>query len=874
MKEGMTKYKFKSLNVFSSEEWMINSSKKYRTVFDRAETTYIWTEFSFYNKLFDEEEWTAKVSLKAFALTGSKRDELCSLESDQVIKMEDNVVIIRDGWGNEKAGSFWFKGDYVWEAYIDGEFVGANKFHVEDVGKVSFADNPYFELISIKVYPGPFDRIEEAERRYLKKFKRDQATYIWTELKLRNKTNSDWFYEFFFNIYDDSGQAKTSIVSPGYVAPNTIGTEFTITEGWGTDKPGSWKDDAYSVEIVFMDTLIGAVSFGVGDEEIEGSFEVQKTPFHDLSSQPGTPAVQEETMENVLKNLEELIGLTSVKQKIKEHIKYIDFLKLRKEKGFEESEKISLHSVFTGNPGTGKTTVVNLLGKIYQKMGLLSKGHVIEADRSALVGEYIGQTAPKVKKLIDAARGGILFIDEAYMLARKGDDDKDFGKEVIEVIIKEMSDGKGDIAIMVAGYPAEMNNFLESNPGLKSRFSYYFHFDDYLPEELMQIAEFACGKKKVALAEDAKAEIQKRLVEAYRNRDKSFGNARYAISVIDEGKMHLGLRLMNLPDYKDLTPEALSTISLEDIQHVFFNQQVKRLDLKIDERLLADCLQELNALTGMESCKEEVNELVKLVKYYRESGKDILNRFSLHSVFIGNPGTGKTTLARLMSRIYKALGLLERGHVIEADRERMVAAYVGQTAIKTKELIDQAKGGVLFIDEAYALAEGGGNDFGREAIEVILKNMEDMRGELAVIVAGYPDNMRLFLESNPGLKSRFNKTFVFNDFTTEQLYMIGLQMLQNDNLTPDDAAGEHLKQYFSSLVAAKDKFFGNARTVRNTIEEAVKNQQLRMADTPAPQRNKQMMETLTLQDVEEFRLTDNQTGSAGRIGFKRSNSGG
>jgi SpoVK/Ycf46/Vps4 family AAA+-type ATPase len=852
---------------------MINSSKKYRTVYDKAETTYIWTEFSFYNKLFDEVEWTAKVSLKAFSLAGDKRTELCSLDSDQVIKIEDNVVVVRDGWGNEKAGSFWFRGDYVWEAYIDGVLVGSAKFHVEDVGKVTFNDNPFFDLVSIKVYHGPYDRIEESERKYLKQFNRDTVTYIWTELKFKNKVATDWFYEFFFNINDDSGQAKTSIVSPGYVKIDTEDWEYTVVEGWGSDKPGSWKDDAYSVEIVFMDTLIGSITFQVGDAEIEGVAAVQDIPVYNITSEHTAAAAPEETMEDVLKNLEDLIGLNSVKQKIKEHIKYIDFLKLRKEKGFDENEKINLHSVFTGNPGTGKTTVVNLLGKIYQKMGLLSKGHVVEADRSALVGEFIGQTAPKVKKLIDSARGGILFIDEAYSLARKGDDDKDFGKEVIEVIIKEMSDGKGDIAIMVAGYPAEMNNFLESNPGLKSRFSYYFHFEDYLPEELLQIAEYACEKKKVTLAEDAKTEIYKRLTEAYRNRDKSFGNARYAISVIDEGKMHLGLRLMNQPDIKDLTAEALSMITLEDVQHVFQNQQKKRLDLSIDERLLADCMQELNALTGMESCKEEVNELVKLVKYYRESGKDILNRFSLHSVFIGNPGTGKTTLARLMSKIYKALGLLERGHVVEADRERLVAAYVGQTAIKTKELIDQAKGGVLFIDEAYALAEGGGNDFGKEAIEVVLKNMEDMRGELAVIVAGYPDNMNQFLESNPGLKSRFNKTFVFTDFTAEQLYLIGLQMLKKEYLTPDAEAEDHLKRYFSSLIAHKDKFFGNARTVRNVMEEAVRNQQLRMADTPSSQRNQMMMETLTMKDVEEFKIMDDAQSTGGSIGFRRSNSG-
>ena len=151
--------------------------------------------------------------------------------------------------------------------------------------------------------------------------------------------------------------------------------------------------------------------------------------------------------------------------------------------------------------GTGKTTVVKLLGKIYNKMGLLSKGHVLEVDRTDLVGEFIGQTSPKVKEKINQAKGGVLFIDEAYMLARSDDNTKDYGKEVIEVLLKEMSDGTGDIAIMVAGYPTEMEHFLNSNPGLRSRFCYYFHFEDYLPDELIQIAEYTCQKRSVTLSE-------------------------------------------------------------------------------------------------------------------------------------------------------------------------------------------------------------------------------------------------------------------------------------------------------------------------------------------------------------------------------------
>lgn len=865
------KYKFKSLKVYSSDEWMQGSTKKYRTVFDKAETTYLSAEFSFFNKLFDEREWEADICLKAYSLDKEdKKTELCKLENKRTIKTDENVVVCLDGWGNATPGSFWYRGDFLWEASIDGEVIGSQKFHVEDVGLVTAADNPYFSVESLKLYQGGFDRIEESQRMYLKKFKRDETAYIWAEFKYKNKTDKDYFAEISINYYDDAGQPKSTVTTVDYIGTGTAGQVFEVTEGWGSTKAGGWKDDRYTVEVVFMDTLIAVAPFEVGDENIEGTPEVFSTQvFSPATATTTATALEEkpETLEDVLKALDELIGLTGVKAKIKEHIKYIDFLKLRKEKGFKESEKIALHSVFTGNPGTGKTTVVNLLGKIYNKMGLLSKGHVVEADRAELVAPFIGQTAPKVKKLIDDARGGILFIDEAYSLAREGDDEKDFGKEVIEILIKEMSDGPGDIAIMAAGYPKEMMHFIDSNPGLKSRFSYYFNFEDYLPEELMAIAELTCTRRDVKLAEPAKICLQKILTEAFRNRDNAFGNARFALSLIDEGKMNLGLRLMNTANVAELDAETISTIMLEDVENIVSRQQKKRLDLSIDEELLSASLIELKALTGMPEVKQEVSDLVKLVRYYRETGKDILNKFSLHSVFTGNPGTGKTTVARIMGKIFKALGFLERGHVVECDRERLVAGYIGQTAIKTKDLIDQAKGGVLFIDEAYALAGAADNDFGKEAIEVILKNMEDKRGELAVIVAGYPDNMKVFLESNPGLKSRFDKFYHFTDFSLDELYEIYTGFISKENLKADADAEKHLRAYLSGMFANKDRYFGNARTVRNLAEESIRNQQLRMAGMESSKRTQEMMDTLTVDDVLEFKVVDQNEKPSG-LGFK------
>lgn len=858
---SFTPYKFKAVKVYSSDEWMAGSTKKYRRVFDRAETTYIRVEFSFFNKWFDEKEWKAKITLKAIKKEGSKREEICSLDTDKTIEIDENVVYIRDGWGNAKPGVFWKKGNYLWEAYIDDKWVGSQEFFVEDVGQVTAKKNPYFNIESIKLFPGGYDWVNEKDRKYLKKFKRDSTPYIWVELKVKNKVNHPWNCEFFYNFYDDAGQLKGQSIVLEYVRAkkNKI---YASASGWGNKAPGSWKEDKYTVEIVFMDALIAVVPFEVGDSDVEGVSEVLTT---DKLTPIQVEQEKEQSLEELMEELNSLIGLNDIKKKISDHINYLNFIKIRKEKGLDDAESISLHSIFTGNPGTGKTTVVKMLGQIYNKMGLLSQGHVHEVGRTELVGEFIGQTAPRTKKAIEDARGGILFIDEAYMLARKDDSAKDYGHEVIEVLLKEMSDGPGDIAIMGAGYPDEMKTFLDSNPGMKSRFKYYFHFEDYTPGELLLIANYACKKRLVSITPNARDLVAEILEEAYRNRDRSFGNARYAFSIIDESKMNLGLRLMAREDIAKLSPKALSTIEREDVEKIIESRIQRELDLSINDKLLEEALGELNQLVGLSTIKNEVYELVKLVRYYKESGKNVLNKFSLHTVFMGNPGTGKTTVARIIGKIYKALGLLERGHIVECDREALVAGFTGQTAIKSKAKLDEAMGGVLFIDEAYALASGVANDFGMEAIEVILKRMEDSRGEFALIVAGYPDNMNKFLQSNPGLKSRFDRTLSFLDYTPEQLYQIAEYMLSLEDLSPDSEAKEYLQTYFENLFQRRDKYFGNARSVRKVVEQSIRNQHLRMASLAKRSRTKKAMATITFDDVKSFEISEPQNK---RLGFR------
>jgi len=867
------RFKFKSLQTFCNNEWMVNNLKRYRTTFDKEEIDYIRVELALYNKLFDEEDWNAKVNLKCFDIKG--KTEFCDRELNISVKKEDNIFYLRDGWGVETKGGFWKKGSYKWMAYIDDVFIGEQVYHVNEIGLVSNSTNPYLEIEHIKLYNSHSNGWQERNRKYLKTFSKTETKYVWAEVKFKNITQLDYHYEIFINFYDDAGQPKASLSQTGYVDSNKKDYTYTFEKAWGSDSGGIWTDDKYLVEIVFHDVLVAATTFECAEVSEEGETALIKTIEQAVASGSSSSAANAKiddtknakTLEELLAELEALIGLETVKKSIRENITYLNFTKIRKEKGFDDSSKLTLHSIFTGNPGTGKTTIVKMLGKIYHQMGLLSKGHVVEVDRAALVGEYIGQTAPKTKKMIDSARGGILFIDEAYSLARSDDDSKDFGKEVIEMLIKEMSDGPGDIAIIGAGYPKQIKSFIESNPGLKSRFTQYFHFDDYMPEELYQIALYCAKQKQVTFSPEADAYLKDQLTEAYRKRDENFGNARFVNAVVDEAKQDMGLRLMKNPNLKELTNDELSTITLDDLQSVFLTEQKKKLKLTINDKQLNEALAELNDLVGMDKIKQDVQELVKLIRFYNETGKDVVNKFSLHSVFTGNPGTGKTTLARIIAKIYKALGVLERGHVVEVDREGLVAGYVGQTATKTASKIEEAMGGILFIDEAYALAnKGAANDFGQEAIQVILKRMEDQRGKFGVIVAGYTENIHTFIESNPGFKSRFDKIFKFDDYKPEQLWLITRNLLHKENLTATAEAEAHLRNYLNGLYESRDAFFGNARTARQVVGDVVMKQNLRLASMPAEKRKKEDLVQLVLDDVKHLQVEN--TGSRGTLGFK------
>ena len=270
---------------------------------------------------------------------------------------------------------------------------------------------------------------------------------------------------------------------------------------------------------------------------------------------------------------------------------------------------------------------------------------------------------------------------------------------------------------------------------------------------------------------------------------------------------------------------------------------------------LDELLAELEGLVGLEGVKHQVNIMVNLIQVQKMRAHLGMNTadISKHMVFLGNPGTGETTIARMLANIYRALGVLRTGQLVEVDRSGLVRGYVGQTATRTQEVIDEALGGVLFIDEAYALTVGKGeNDFGQEAVDTLLKAMEDHRDDLVVIVAGYTDLMERFLDSNPGLRSRFGTRIVFDDYTADELFAILQMNLKKQEYVLSPAAAEKARDLIAARVADKPANFANARDVRNFQEHAIANHAVRVAGLAEAAESKELLSTIEPDDLQDW----------------------
>jgi SpoVK/Ycf46/Vps4 family AAA+-type ATPase len=568
---------------------------------------------------------------------------------------------------------------------------------------------------------------------------------------------------------------------------------------------------------------------------------------HHGTSRPRPPI----SVEDAMAELDAMIGLTPVKEQVRSIAASIEAARRRTVAGIS-TERPMRHFVFLGPPGTGKTTVARVLAKIFYAFGLLQTPEVVEAHRADLVGEYLGATAIKTNELVESALGGVLFIDEAYSLVNEGDGQADrFGQEAVQALLKRAEDNRDNLIIILAGYEKQMESFLASNPGLASRFATRLKFPSYSPNEMMALAQAAIERRGERLDGDARPVLYRKFEEVGRRRiADDLGNGRFVRSLIEKAGQARDVRVIT--STQNTEEQDLLTIRAGDLEQGYA-ELTSRLRGYEDTPTVEGALAELDWLIGLDPVKQQVRAIAAQLRVAKMRSRQGLSSQppARHFVFTGPPGTGKTTVSRILGRIFAAHGLLVRPEVIEAHRADLVGEHLGSTAIKTNKLIDSAMGGVLFIDEAYSLNNvgyDGGDAFGAEAVQALLKRAEDDRDRLVIVLAGYPDDMDRFLRSNPGLASRFSTRVTFPSYRPDELVRISERLADAADDRFDPPAIERLQAIFAHACAAgRIDELGNGRFARSLYERACACRDLRVESLADPSRED--LVTLTAADV-------------------------
>ncbi len=548
--------------------------------------------------------------------------------------------------------------------------------------------------------------------------------------------------------------------------------------------------------------------------------------------------------------LDDLIGLARIKTRVKDYLNAVRLASRRMELGLPTSMP-RLHMAFLGNPGTGKTTVAEIIGKVFAEWGILSGGRVIRTEKSQMVGQYIGETEYKMNNLLARARGNILFIDEAYQLAEGGE--SDFGRIVMNSLLTELGKNNLDMVVILAGYTAPMKKLLESNEGIESRFPNVFNFEDYTTDELLEIGKLMIHRQGFNLTEGAELNMQAIIRAESEKPSPRFGNGRFVSNLLqNEILATLGARTSKM---ENPTAEDLSTILPEDVVI-----GKKQKDVVFDDAAIDSALRRLDNLAGLSNVKQAIHNFVRSARYLHSIGEPYVGKGLLSWRFIGKSGTGKSTVAEIMAEILKGMRLIANSHITEIKGERIFNVSESDCDAVLQEAVKKSCNGLIFIDVDDSKFDGTRSYYGRSVEQIRLKVKEltiESGGECALILAELDaPNKNVAEQLSDGGVYEFDHTLVFKDFTPDELFQILCGCLEKFLVSFSPAAERHIKGFLKSL---NSSIGASARTMKLMSRTIYQQVILRESGLARPPKSHQVQ----LADIETFKWDSKK----GKIGF-------